>query len=123
MPSVFSSPNPILFGVGTAKLVGEKLKEFGCAKVLIVYDDGIKAAGLADKIVSIINDAGIETVHYSGVLADPPDWSVEEAGAIGVKENVDGVVGLGGGSALDTAKGATLLQTGYIPIKERSRTK
>ena len=118
MPSVFSSPNPILFGIGTSKLVGEKLKEMGCSKVLVVYDNGIKASGIADKIVSIINDSGIETVHYSGVLADPPDWSVEEAGAIGVREGIDGVVGLGGGSALDTAKGATLLQTNPPPISQ-----
>ena len=116
MPSVFSSPNPILFGIGTSKLVGEKLKEMGCSKVLIVYDSGIKAAGIVDRIDSIINGAGIETVHYSGVLADPPDWSVEEAGALGARENVDGVVGLGGGSALDTAKGATMLQTNPPPI-------
>ena len=116
MSSVFSSPNPILFGIGTSKLAGEKLKEMGCTKVLVVYDNGIKSAGIVDKIDAIIKAAGIETVHYSGVQADPPDWSVEEAGALGVKENVDGVVGLGGGSALDTAKGATMLQTNPPPI-------
>ena len=118
MPSVFSSPNPILFGIGTSKLVGEKLKELGCSKVLVVYDMGIKASGIVDKIISVINSAGIETVEYSGVQADPPDWSVEEAGALGVKEVVDGVVGLGGGSSLDTAKGATMLQTNPPPIAQ-----
>lgn len=116
MPSTFSSPNPLLFGTGVSKLTGEKLKGFGCTKVLLVYDAGIKAAGIVDKIDSIIKEAGIETVHYSGVLADPPDWSVEEAGALGVAEKVDGVVGLGGGSALDTAKGAVMLQTNPPPI-------
>ena len=118
MPSVFSSPNPILFGIGSSKLVGEKLKELGCSKVLMVYDSGIKAAGIVDKIDAIITGCGIKTVHYPGVLADPPDWSVEEAGALGVLENVDGVVGLGGGSALDTAKGATMLQTNPPPISQ-----
>ena len=118
MPSVFSAPNPILFGIGVSGLVGEKLNGFGCSKVLVVYDAGIKAAGLADRIGALIEGAGIETVHYSGVLADPPDWSVEEAGALGLGENVDGVVGLGGGSALDTAKGATLLQTNPPPISQ-----
>ena len=116
MSSVFSSPNPILFGIGTSKLVGEKLRELGCSKVLVVYDNGIKSSGLSGRIISIINEAGIETVEYSGVLADPPDWSVEEAGALGVKESVDGVVGLGGGSSLDTAKGAAMLQTNPPPI-------
>ena len=118
MPSVFSSPNPILFGTGTSKLVGEKLKEMGCSKALVVFDQGIQKSGVADKIISYIKEAGIETVSFSGVLADPPDWSVEEAGALGVKENVDAVVGLGGGSSLDTAKAATMLITNPPPIAQ-----
>jgi alcohol dehydrogenase class IV len=56
---------------------------------------GIKSTGLADGIIKIINDAGIKTVTYDGVQADPPDWSVNEAGEIGIKEKVDGVVGVG----------------------------
>ena len=118
MPSVFSSPNPILFGIGTSKLTGEKLRGLGCTNILLVYDAGIKAAGLVDQIDSIITAAGITTTHYSGVLADPPDWSVEEAGALGASKGVDGVVGLGGGSALDTAKGAAMLQANPPPISQ-----
>ncbi|NLA86854.1 MAG: iron-containing alcohol dehydrogenase, partial [Clostridiales bacterium] len=118
MQSVFSSPNPILFGTGTSLSVGEKLKEFGCKKVLVVYDKGIKSSGLADKIIKIISDAGIDTVTYDGVQADPPDWSVNEAGELGIREKVDGVVGVGGGSSLDTAKGAKMLQTNPPPINK-----
>ncbi len=118
MESVFNSPNPILFGCGSAQAAGQKLKEFGCKKVLVVYDKGIKAAGIADKIISIINEAGIETVCYDNVQADPPIWSVEEAGALGVKEGVDGVVGVGGGSSLDTAKAAKMLQTNPPPLRQ-----
>lgn len=118
MQSVFSSPNPLLFGMGSSKRLGDKLGEFGCKKVLVVYDAGIKNSGVADKIISIINAAGIETVIYDGVQADPPDWSVNEAGNIGIKEKVDGVVGVGGGSSLDTAKGAKLLQTNPPPINQ-----
>ena len=116
MQSVFSSPNPLLFGIGTSKRVGEKLKEFGCKKVLVVCDQGVKAAGITEKIIKIINEAGIATVTYDGVQADPPDWSVNEAGEIGIREKVDGVVGVGGGSSLDTAKGAKMLQTNPPPI-------
>ncbi len=118
MQSIFSSPNPLLFGTGTSKLLGDKLKGFGCSKVLVVYDMGIKNAGVADKIVKIINDAGIETVCYDGVQADPPDYSVDEAGNLGLSEKIDGVVGVGGGSSLDTAKGAKLLQKNPPPINQ-----
>ena len=96
MKSVFSSPNPLLFGIGTSAQTGEKLKQFGCKKVLVVYDQGIKKSGVADKIIKVINDAGIETVTYDGVQADPPDYSADEAGKLGIKEKVDGVVGVGG---------------------------
>ena len=40
MSSVFNSPNPIFFGRGTSKLTGGKLKEFGCKKVLVIFDKG-----------------------------------------------------------------------------------
>jgi len=118
MSSIFSSPNPTLFGIGTSKVTGEKLKGFGCTKVLVVYDKGVKDAGIADKIIENIHAAGIDTVDYDKVLADPPDWSVNEAGALGVKEKVDGIVGLGGGSSLDTAKGAKVLLTNPPPINQ-----
>lgn len=118
MQSIFCSPNPLLFGVGASKVVGEKLKGFGCTKVLVVYDKGIKSAGIADKIISYIKQAGIETVCFDGVQLDPPDWSVEEAGALGVKEGCDGVVGVGGGSSLDTAKGAKVLLVNPPPLSQ-----
>ena len=118
MISVFSSPNPLLFGTGTSKLLGEKLKQFGCKKVLVVYDQGIKNSGIADKILKIIHDSGIETVIYDAVQADPPDYSADEAGILGLKEKIDGVVGVGGGSALDTAKAAKMLQTNPPPINQ-----
>lgn len=118
MESVFNSPNPILFGIGAAKATGQKLREFGCKKVLVVYDQGIQKAGVADRVLDVIREAGIETVCYDNVQADPPIWSVEEAGALGVREGVDGVVGVGGGSSLDTAKAAKLLQTNPPPLRQ-----
>lgn len=118
MESVFNSPNPILFGIGAAKETGKKLLGFGCKKVLVVFDKGIQKAGVADRILDIIHEAGIETVCYDNVQADPPIWSVEEAGALGVREQVDGIVGVGGGSSLDTAKAAKMLQTNPPPLRQ-----
>jgi len=118
MQSIFSSPNPILFGTGASDVVGAKLKGFGCTRVLVVYDEGVKKAGIAEKIIKNITASGIETVCFEGVMPDPPDWSVEEAGKLAVSEKVDGVVGVGGGSSLDTAKAATLLVANPPPIKQ-----
>lgn len=118
MPSIFSSPNPVLFGRGVSAETGERLKALGCTKVLVVYDQGVAAAGIADRILDSIHASGIETVCYDRVLPDPPDWSVEEAGALGVAEGVDGVVGVGGGSSLDTAKAAKILLSNPPPINQ-----
>lgn len=118
MESIFNSPNPILFGIGAAKQTGSELKKLGCKKVLVVFDKGVEQAGVAGKVLAAIQDAGIQTVVYNNVQADPPVWSVEEAGALGVKEGIDGVVGLGGGSSMDTAKGAKMLQTNPPPLRQ-----
>ncbi len=116
MFSTWSSPNPVLYGTGFSKSTGKQLKKLGCKKVIIVYDQGIKAAGVSDKIIGYIKNAGIDVVEYDGALSDPPDWSINEAGNLARSENVDGVVGIGGGSALDTAKGVDILLSNEPPI-------
>ena len=116
IPSTFSTPNPVMFGEGTASVVGEKLKGMGCKKVLVVFDKGIKASGVADKIAGYIESAGIETVCYDGVIADVPDHSIATAADFAISHNVDGIVAVGGGSSLDTAKGVRILLTNPPPI-------
>lgn len=116
MSSVFNSPNPMLFGCGTSKMTGEKLTEFGCKKVLVVFDRGIKASGIIDVIINSVKASGIDTVMFDKVEADAPDYLVNEAGALGLAENVDGIVAVGGGSTLDTAKGVRVLLTNPGPI-------
>ncbi|MDR0916534.1 MAG: iron-containing alcohol dehydrogenase [Oscillospiraceae bacterium] len=118
MSSVWSAPNPILFGNGTASQVGAELAKLGCRRALVVFDKGVANAGIAGKITDIIKSAGISVVEFADVQADPPDWSVEAAGALGVAESVDCVVGVGGGSSLDTAKAAKLLITNPPPLKQ-----
>jgi len=99
----------IIFGGGSSLRAGEVLTEFGCKKVMCIYDKGIKSLGLADPIIKAINDAGIEVISYAGVLPDPPDYTVEEAAELAKKEKVDGLVAIGGGSSIDTAKAANVL--------------
>lgn len=118
MFSTWDSKNPILFGCGTSRLTGEKLKQFGCKKVLAVFDRGVQAAGLVEPILDNIKAAGIDFVCYDGVLPDPPDYIVGEAAALGVAERVDGIVGIGGGSPMDTAKGVRVLLTNSPPVNK-----
>ena len=102
---------PVLFGQDASKKTGERLKALGCTKVLFVYDQGVKKTGMPDKVIAAVKEAGIAVCVFEGVQADPPDYTVDEGAEIGRKEKVDGVVGIGGGSTMDSAKAINLLMT------------
>lgn len=99
----------VIFGEGASQGTGEKLKDFGITKLLCVYDKGIKAAGLVDTIIQNVQAEGIKVIEFGEVLPDPPDTIVDQAGELGRKEGVDGILGIGGGSSMDTAKGVNVL--------------
>ena len=114
----FSIPAPIIFGCGSISVLGEKVKEKGCKKALIISEKGIVDAGIVAKATAVLEDAGIEYEVYSGVQADPPDSIVDEAGQLALQLGVDCLIGLGGGSSLDTAKAASILMTYPGPVRE-----
>lgn len=99
----------VIFGEGASQGTGEKLRDFGITKVLCVYDKGIKAAGLVDTIIQNVQAEGIKVIEFGEVLPDPPDTIVDQAGELGRKEGVDGILGIGGGSSMDAAKGVNVL--------------
>lgn len=100
---------PVLFGEGVSQQTGSTLKDHGVNKVFCVYDKGLKATGIPDRIIKNIKDNDIEVVEYDCVLPDPPVEAVDDAGEAAKKEKVDAVLGIGGGSSLDTAKAVNVL--------------
>jgi len=108
--------SPVLFGLNMSMRAGMRLKELGCTNVLFIYDEGIKKAGIPDQIINNTKALGIKVSVYEGVKADPPDYTVEEAAEIGRREKVDGIVGIGGGSSMDTAKAVNILMGNPSPI-------
>lgn len=101
---VYYQLNPVLFGNGTIKYAGEKAREIGISKALVVSDEGVKKAGHVAALEEILRSAGIQYVVWSEAQKDCPDETVKIASEIARNEKVDGVIGLGGGSVLDTAK-------------------
>ena len=98
---------PVLVGQGAVKEVGKKLREdYGVTKVALVYDMGVKNAGIADKVLEALTESGMPCVCYDKVERDAPDYTVDELGAVIRENGCDGIVAVGGGSTLDTAKGA-----------------
>jgi alcohol dehydrogenase len=109
---------PVIFGNNVSSETGTRLKASGCTNVLCIYDRGVKDAGITDDIVESITALGIKSVLYDGVKADPPEYTIEEAAEIGRSERVDGVVAIGGGSSMDTAKAVNILLGNPSPISQ-----
>jgi alcohol dehydrogenase class IV len=109
---------PVLFGVGAIQEVGNRMKAMGSTKVLCVYDAGVKATGLSAKIENTLKAAGLVVATFDKVKPDTPDYLVDEGGALARREQIDGVVVIGGGSSIDTAKGIRILITNPGSIKE-----
>jgi alcohol dehydrogenase len=107
----YQLPTRIEFGNGVSKQVGAEARALGATRAMIVTDPGVRSAGIVDPILANLASVGIETVVFDGVAPNPRDKDVDEAGRVAVAEHVDLIVAVGGGSPMDTAKGAGVLQT------------
>jgi alcohol dehydrogenase class IV len=106
--SIFS-PNKILFGIGASKEIGKEARSLRAAKALIITDPGVSLSGITEPIRANLEEAGLKVSLFDRVEPEPPADAVDE-GAQYIKETgSDIVIGVGGGSSLDVAKGASLL--------------
>jgi hydroxyacid-oxoacid transhydrogenase len=100
----------VVFGAGSSAETGEHLALLGVTRALVVCDPFVTASGLGERLQASLRDAGVEAVVYDRILGEPSESSVREA-AVAAREGFDGFVGVGGGSALDTAKLCALFAT------------
>ncbi len=105
----FETTPRIVCDVGAARSLGATAATLGIRHALLVSDAGLLATGLLDPIEASFAAAGVATTRFTDVLADPPEAVVRAAADFARAAGVDGVVGLGGGSSLDTAKLVALL--------------
>ena len=94
----------IMFGAGVAKNIGERIRKLKVKKVLLTTDPVMFSLGRADEVRKILEESGLSTVIFSGVEPDPSIELIERAGRIYRDNGCDGILGLGGGSSMDTAK-------------------
>jgi 4-hydroxybutyrate dehydrogenase len=102
--SSFNFPTKILFGCGAVKQLPQCLQENGIQKPLIVTDPGIAATPVLESVTAVLKAAGIPFEVYSQVHGNPVEEDVLESAALYRSGGCSGVIGLGGGSALDVAK-------------------
>jgi alcohol dehydrogenase len=101
----------LVFGPGMLQRLGELAREAGMRRPLVVTDAGIVAAGHVERACRSLAAAGLEPVVDDRVHENPTTRDVEECVAIAREAGIDGFIGLGGGSSIDTAKGCNFLLT------------
>ncbi len=110
--SMYLWPGQTYFGFGVASMVGERAKERGATAVLLVTDPGVNKAGLLAPITAALQKAGLAVMVFDQVPPNPDIESVSAATAVYQQNHCDLIVAVGGGSAIDAAKGVRLLATG-----------
>jgi 4-hydroxybutyrate dehydrogenase len=118
MVSTFSFPTRIVFGIGAVGELGNEARALRMSRPLLVTDRGVVQCGLAERVLAEARRAGLESVIFSDVSPNPVEKNVRDGLEAYRRGNCDGVIGLGGGSPLDTAKAIRLVVTHPFPLEQ-----
>jgi alcohol dehydrogenase len=110
-PFDFDPRTRVVFGSGTVRRLGELAIECAGSRVLVVTDPGIERAGHAAKGVASLMEKGLEVSVFHDVQPNPTTDDVDHGLAIAKERKIDLLVAIGGGSAMDCAKGINFLLT------------
>lgn len=101
----------VVFGAGTMARLGDLTSEFGGERVLLVTDSGLEEVGHAERGKELLLAAGLDVTVFDDVHPNPTTDDVDACVALAREAEIDLIVGLGGGSSMDCAKGANFLLT------------
>lgn len=107
----FQNQTRVIFGNGALERVGEVARELGFGRVLLVSDRGLVACGHVERAASLLAKVGIKVVPFHDFDVNPDTRMVEMGRAFAAPFKIDSIIGLGGGSSLDCAKGINFLLT------------
>ena len=107
----FEFPTRLVFGSGTINRIGEVTRGLDCSRPLLVADPGIRDAGHVDTVLNLLTDAGLNVEVFDQFGVNPDSTMVDRGVSFATSLNRDSIIGLGGGSSLDCAKGINLILT------------
>ncbi|MGI6071042.1 MAG: iron-containing alcohol dehydrogenase [Blautia sp.] len=116
MAKEFFVSSDVVFGKDAAKELPRMLKGYEAKHVMVVYDAGVKAAGIAEKVLAEVKKADVDVTVFDGVIPNPTNEVVEEAAKLAKEAQVDVFVAVGGGSSIDLTKAVNILMTNEGPI-------
>lgn len=107
----FQPRTRVVFGAGAIERLGELARELGFKRTLLVADHGMVASGHVDEAVGPLQKAGVEIIRFHDFEVNPDTRMIENGTAFVAKLKIDSIIGLGGGSSMDCAKGINFLHT------------
>jgi len=114
--TTLSWPTRIVLGAGALQRLPEEVRRLGLSRPLLVTDLGVMKAGLADRVMAVLGEAGIVHVLFDRVTPDPTEPDVFAGLEAYRTGRCDGIIALGGGSPLDAAKLVQLLTSHPPPL-------
>jgi len=107
----FQPRTRVIFGAGVVNQLGKLAVELGFTRTLFVADHGLLASGHVDEAITPLRTAGIEVIRFHDFEANPDTHMIEAGTAFAATQQIDSLIGLGGGSSMDCAKGINFLLT------------
>ncbi|KQR73224.1 hypothetical protein ASF98_22755 [Arthrobacter sp. Leaf337] len=102
----YSLPTTILFGQGVLEELPALLEQIKVVNPLLITDKGLAATTVPAQVTAVLDKAGVTHAVFDEVQSDPSTHLVDQIAELVLKGGHDGVIGLGGGSAMDSAKAA-----------------
>lgn len=108
----------IVFGNDSLKELGQIVKDLKGSRAILVTDPGLLSVGHPEYAQSLLAESGIQSIIFSDVVENPTTQCVAKCVAIAQQFEADILIGIGGGSAMDTAKGANFILTNGGEMKD-----
>ncbi len=102
-------PTKLIFGIGTLERLGVEAKSLGKKALIVSGKKSCQKNGMLERVVKLLAKDNIESVIFNRIESNPRNDVVDEGGKIARAERCDFVIGLGGGSAMDSAKGIAVV--------------
>ncbi|KEJ90154.1 iron-containing alcohol dehydrogenase [Sulfitobacter donghicola] len=112
------SPRVIRIGAGVAQETAEVLAQLGLSRPLIVTDKNLVSLGHVQTVTDVLDKANLNWAVFDGVIEDPTDTCLDEGIAAFRKDDFDCIIGLGGGSPMDTAKAISFMSVNEGHVRE-----
>jgi alcohol dehydrogenase class IV len=107
-----ASPRMLLVGGGSVRQVADVLGKFSLSRPLVVSDPVMVSTGLIERALEPLTAAGMAPTVFSDTVSDPTDTVIEAGVTVFRRGKYDCLIGFGGGSPIDTAKGIAILAAG-----------